>query len=64
MYDDVQDQIYLGDGVYAHHDGYQIWLTTQEGMEIALEPEVLCALDQYRTMLVNRANAAAAKSGA
>lgn len=38
---------YLGDGVYAHFDGYQIWLTTHEGHRIALEPSVMDALQAY-----------------
>ena len=46
---------YLGDGVYASYDGYHIWLDVRAqapgiGMyKIALEPEVLEALDRYRT---------------
>lgn len=39
---------YLGDGVYATHDGHQIWLRTLEGHKIALEPQVAAALDSYR----------------
>jgi hypothetical protein len=43
---------YLGDSVYATHDGYHVVLTTENGFEpsntIALEPEVLVALDQFR----------------
>ena len=50
---------YLGDGVYASFDGYQIWLRTtrEDGIDhmIALEPEVLRALKEY----VNRLNEAA-----
>ena len=42
---------YLGDGVYASFDGYQIWLSTvrEDGIthRIALEPEVYDALHQY-----------------
>lgn len=38
---------YLGDGVYASFDGFQIWLRTQEGNEIALEPSVMTALYRY-----------------
>ena len=40
-------KVYIGDGVYASHDGYHIWLTTErDGGEhsIALEPPVLDAL--------------------
>jgi hypothetical protein len=41
---------YLGDGVYAGFDGYQIWIWTErDGREhaIALEPEVLTKLAKY-----------------
>jgi len=38
---------YLGDGVYASFDGYQVWLSTQEGRRIALEPAVMVQLDKY-----------------
>lgn len=46
-----QEKVYLGDGVYAHHDGYQIWLTTQEGMRIAIEPAVFAELHKYYNKL-------------
>ena len=45
---------YLGDGVYADCDGYQIWLRTERyGMihEIAIEPSVLAALNDYARAL-------------
>lgn len=42
---------YLGDGVYASFDGYQIWLKTQEGSEIALESAVFEALLDYERRL-------------
>lgn len=38
---------YLGDGVYAAFDGYQVWLRTLEGNQIALEPAVFVALEDY-----------------
>lgn len=42
---------YLGDGVYAAHDGYALCLTTEDGVsttnEIYLEPEVYAALVAY-----------------
>ncbi len=42
---------YLGDGVYADFDGFYVVLTTEDGISvtnrIALEPEVLVALNQY-----------------
>jgi hypothetical protein len=43
---------YLGDGVYASHDGYQVWLTTRvDGQQhtIALEPAVLRALADFES---------------
>lgn len=44
---------YLGDGVYVEHDGYQLWLTTSNGIcdtnKIALDDEVLQALLEYVT---------------
>lgn len=41
---------YIGDGVEASYDGYHIWLKTVDGNnhQIALEPDVLKKLDQYR----------------
>ena len=44
------EERYLGDGVYASYDGYQIWLDTraQEPVNrIALEPSVLSHLHQF-----------------
>jgi hypothetical protein len=40
---------YLGDGVYASYDGFQIWLRTtgDNGQHIALEPRVLIELQLY-----------------
>lgn len=40
---------YLGDAVYASFDGYHIWLKTGDGnnQQIALEPAVYAALQQY-----------------
>lgn len=42
---------YIGDGVYASFDGYQIWLTTENGIEatnrIAIEPNVWQMLKIY-----------------
>lgn len=42
---------YIGDGVYASFDGYNIWLKTQEGNEIALEPKVMRELREYQADL-------------
>jgi hypothetical protein len=42
--------VYLGDGVYASHDGYQIWLHVGAHTApaiVALEPQVLAALNEY-----------------
>jgi hypothetical protein len=49
----MKNETYLGDAVYASFDGYQIWLRTGDGgnQRIALEPEVLRALDAYRKEL-------------
>ena len=40
---------YLGDGVYASFDGYQIWLAANyhENKVVALEPAVFGALERY-----------------
>lgn len=38
---------YIGDGVYASHDGYHMWLETLEGNRIALEPPVFQSLMRY-----------------
>ena len=45
--DELAKQVYLGDGVYAHHDGYQVWLIALGGNHIALEPGVMQALENY-----------------
>ena len=38
-------KVYLGDGAYADFDGYQVWVTTSDGIsatnEIAFEPQVM-----------------------
>lgn len=43
-----ETKIYLGDAVYAEHDGFAVILTTENGIEatntIVLEPEVWAAL--------------------
>ena len=41
---------YLGDGVYASFDGYQVWLTVGNHLNqpvVALEPKVLERLNKY-----------------
>ena len=44
-----EGEVYLGDAVYASHDGYQVWLRTGDGnnQRIALEPAVFDALVEY-----------------
>ncbi len=47
-------QEYLGDGVYVSFDGYHILLRANDHQSkhvIALEPQVLMALDKYRENL-------------
>ncbi len=54
---------YLGDGVYASFDGYQIWLAANhhENRLIALDASVLAALQRYAERLKEaRAEARAA----
>jgi hypothetical protein len=49
MTDDQQPE-YLGDGVYATFDGYQIWLRVNDHRSpplVALEPSVMVALARY-----------------
>jgi hypothetical protein len=43
-----QDE-YLGDGVYASYDGFQIWLAVNHhtNKQIAMEPSVLLSLLSY-----------------
>jgi hypothetical protein len=44
---------YLGDGVYASHDGYQIWLAVNhhENRVVALDQNVIGRLFRYVEML-------------
>jgi len=56
---DMEDE-YLGDGVYASFDGYQIWLKTERETgwhEIALEPPVFERLLEYRQNLARTQDA-------
>ena len=48
MMSDNKD-VYLGDGVYASFDGYQVWLAVNDhnNKVIALEPQVFEALKLY-----------------
>lgn len=49
---------YLGDGVYANFDGYNIVLTTEDGYSetnrIVLEWEVLKELNSYHINLIDK----------
>jgi hypothetical protein len=53
----TETKTYLGDSVYAEFDGYMIVLTTNNGFaddprnQIAMEPDVLRALDDFRQQL-------------
>lgn len=48
----MKDKRYLGDAMYVQHDGFHVWLTTEDGVSvtnrIALEPKVFDALIKYR----------------
>jgi hypothetical protein len=46
----MPDETHIGDGVYASHDGFCIWLRVErDGRDerIALEPAVLTALVEF-----------------
>lgn len=53
----MNEKMYLGDSVYAEFDGYNIELTTRNGLPddpsntIVLEPQVLHALDLFREQI-------------
>lgn len=55
---------YLGDGVYASFDGYQIWLAVNhhDNHVVALEPAVMNALVRYRDRIMAEAEAAKQKT--
>ena len=50
------DQEYIGDGVYASFDGFQIWLAADnhKNVVIALEPNIFDALIAYRERLIEK----------
>ena len=56
--DETYATTYLGDGVYASFDGYQIWLAANhhENKVIALEPSVFAKLCKYAEMLKEKKN--------
>lgn len=56
----LDKETYLGDGVYARFDGYQVWLRTPRESgdhEIALEPTVYEALTNYVRNLLDEVKA-------
>ena len=52
------ENIYLGDGVYASFDGYNIWLAVNDhhNQVVALEPAVMSALINYYNSIVLKQN--------
>jgi catechol-2,3-dioxygenase len=54
----TEDNIYLGDGVYASWDGYHIWLAVNhhENKQVALDPEVMKALSAYAVRVLGEEN--------
>jgi hypothetical protein len=46
---DIRDQTHLGDGAYAGHDGYQLWLGANHhcNMTVALDPRAMLNLLKY-----------------
>jgi hypothetical protein len=44
-----EDNTYLGDGVYASYDGYQIWLAVNhhKNIQVAIDPKVMRELLAY-----------------
>jgi hypothetical protein len=51
--------VYIGEGVYASFDGYQIWLAANhhENKVIALEPKVMENLINYAAKVFGRQDA-------
>ena len=55
----LEEKHYLGDSVYAFHDGYHFILITHNGYaddprnRIALEPAVFANLNRYREYVAN-----------
>lgn len=58
MTDEMQREAYIGDGVYATFDGWQVWIYTSNGVDkskaIALEPAVLEALNKFADQFYRR----------
>jgi hypothetical protein len=60
-----QKDAYLGDGVYASFDGYQIWLAVNhhENKQVAMEPAVLLSLLSYAERVYSLTITVAKKGG-
>lgn len=61
----IYSETYLGDGLYASFDGYQVILrTSREGGDhwVALEPSVYAALVDFHRRLMERLMSAKASS--
>jgi hypothetical protein len=65
----VDERVYLGDGLYAEFDGYQVVLAANNGIRdtvtVYLEPAVLAAFENYTARLrgfIAEARASAAAS--
>jgi hypothetical protein len=52
------EKVYLGDGAYVRHDGWNVVLYTSDGLletnAVCLEPDVLAAFEQYLVTLKSR----------
>ena len=52
----LNKKTYLGDGVYGSFDGFNVWLTTENGIqttnEICLEPEILIRTRAYLSEMI------------
>lgn len=51
----MTEKEYLGDGVYAQFDGYQVWLSVGLHSVIAIDPDVLGRLNDYWARCLRRA---------
>ena len=51
MPDSIKDAAYLGDGLYAKYDGYQVWLLASDGEtvtdRVALDPDTLASFHEF-----------------
>lgn len=43
----IETKTYLGDGVYAYYDNYNVWLSVEGFSPIAIEPTVMLRLIDY-----------------